>query len=463
MADYVTDPTPSVVVIGAGVVGVTTAYYLAKSGLHVTVLERGPGVAYGSSFANAGRFVPSEIVNYPPITLNSIRNIISKSTSSLFREKKEHVEGDTEAEATFRPSTSVFRFGYHVLKGIVLKDSAKENALFVKLSNLCNQTMLKLYDDEQLDNTEKSTGNLWLYGSKASFTHSGVKSASVAAENGYRTSVLSLTDCAMKFPFLKERISSLQNGGCVVAHDDWTADARIFTQSIAASCEKLGNNSGSSGVKFHFNQRVKKLLLSKSNGKLISSGVQTDDGNIYKADAVVICCGVQSGHFIKQFGYVGEPIVPMKGCSIELYGVKNGPTMTVADKSSSFSYQISPFKDGRVRIVGFADFDNDFGEAVSKGCPNGVVCRENYKKTLLEHTRKLCPEMTWSYVGKPWCGVRPMSPDCLPILGLAPSCKNVFLNCGHGAVGWTFSAGTSLMTAKMVASSLSGFTPKKEW
>merc|ERR1712070_74770 len=119
--------------------------------------------------------------------------------------------------------------------------------------------------------------------------------------------------------------------------------------------------------------------------------------------------------------------------------------------------------DGRVRITGLAEFVSEKGEKISQECPNGVQCKEEYERKLISYTKNNYPSMTWTDQRKPWCGIRPITPDNLPILGLVPKSSNIYLNCGHGATGWTFSAGTSLMVANAVVNSLNNFSPSDKW
>jgi len=129
----------------------------------------------------------------------------------------------------------------------------------------------------------------------------------------------------------------------------------------------------------------------------------------------------------------------MRGLSIDLHGVSGAPPMSVTDYgSNALNYQLTPFEGGRARIVGFADFNS---------LPPEPAELSEHETMLLDHTRRVLPGMSWSGRRPTYPCWRPMTPDGLPIVSPITPGSSVWLNCGHGAVGWTLSAATGELAA----------------
>ncbi|GBG32829.1 Hypothetical Protein FCC1311_090542 [Hondaea fermentalgiana] len=465
--------TREVVVVGAGIVGVCTAHALREAGLRVTVVEARQEVALETSFANAGRFCPTLLSTYPLSNPSTLKSLVSiKNLKTLVAPSRKG--GDEQSQgpgstsnpdavalkstgalpSTTELSLDVIRWGAHFVRGCTQKQTEAKNAIFRRLSHLCQDSTSALI--AQFPNRAASVDlrfdNVWVYGSQEALEQ-GVQRAQKASGAGFKHwNQLSCQACISTFPFLEsyfdKMIAQGMEPGCVAVLDDYTANAHKFTAEVRSLCER-----GPLPVRFHFGQRIRSVSETSAGSRrlrvvLTSSG---DAGGVttstLEADHVVLCCGPSTNAVQRELGMTALPMVGLRGASIDLHGVEYGPRAGIADYvSGDLGFQLTPLEDGTVRLAGFADLIGDGSTPVTE-----AQC-ERYGTALKTRARLLFPHMTWTEESTPWSGVRPMTPDSLPYTGRAPGpLPNIWVNAGHGPVGWTMAAGTARILAHQLA------------
>jgi D-amino-acid dehydrogenase len=223
---------------------------------------------------------------------------------------------------------------------------------------------------------------------------------------------------------------SEQLSGGVAFPNDHSGDAFKFTQQLARLCQQRG-------VTFNFNETIDRV---ETGGDRIT-GVITVDGKRWQADHYVMALGSYSPLMAKPLG-IRLPVYPVKGYSLTVpnAGMDKAPRIPVVDDGRKLG--VTPLGD-RLRAAGTAEFN---GYDVSPNPARGAL--------LVDALKSLYPQVTIPDDVKPWCGLRPVTPDGPPLLG-PTSLKNLYLNCGQGHLGWTMSCGS----AKVVSDLISGRTP----
>jgi D-amino-acid dehydrogenase len=400
-----------IAVLGAGVIGVTAAYELARDGHEVTVVERQAEVANETSFANAGLVAPGHAYTWsspraPRILLRSL-----------------YKEGQA---LRFKPSLDPRLWAWSLR---FLRNCTAERARV----NTKRKVRLCLYSQRELQRMVEETGVayhglrgglLYLYRSPASFER-GSANTRILAEEGLELRAIDMDAASVLDPALEPVKHKF--AGAIYCPSDESGDARVFTQNLARYCsERLG-------VKFQFGARVQGF----ETGADRVTGVRTSKGLI-EADEFVMCLGVFSPDFSKGLG-VSLPIYPIKGYSVTLplEGHNNAPGMGGVDEDNLVAY--ARFGD-RMRVTATAEFA---GYDTSHK-------PEDFRH-MLAAVRDMFPDAANYQQPSYWAGLRPMTPEGTPIFGRGPRFKNMTFNVGHGHMGWTMSAGSARITADLVA------------
>ena len=398
-----------VIVLGSGVVGVTSAYYLARAGHEVVVIDRQPEAGLETSFANAGQVSPGYSAPWagPGVPLKAIKWLMMRhrpfvlwprADPALYRWLVMMVRNCTEA-------------AYHLNKGRM-----------VRLAEYSRDCLRDLRDATAISYDERQQGTLQLFRSQAQLDHVADDIA-VLQEGGVPYELLDPAGCVAAEPALalvREKIV----GGLRLPGDE-TGDAFKFTQRLARLAE-------AAGVQFRFGITITGL---QTEGDQISA-VATDRGPV-SGERYVVCMGSYSPILLRAIG-LDLPIYPVKGYSITLpiTDAAWAPVSTVMDET---------FKVGITRL----------GERIRVG---GTAELAGYSKTLrgprratLEHSvGDLFPRGGDLARASFWTGLRPMTPDGTPIIG-PTRFANLFLNTGHGTLGWTMSCGSGRLLADLVS------------
>ena len=398
-----------VVVLGAGVVGVSTAWFLRQAGHEVTVIDRAEAVAMETSFANAGQLsfgyttpwaapgIPQKAAKW---LLKAHSPLIVRWDGSGFQLRwlKQMLQNCTESR-------------YRLNKERMVRVSEYSRALFAKLEA-----------ELGLDFEGRKKGTLQIFRTDKE-VQGAKKDMAVLAEYGVPFTELSAADCVQYEPALANVVHKL--AGALHLPNDATGDCHLFTTRLAALCREQG-------VRFVFNHAIERFELSGKRIQAVYAG-----GKRWEAEHFVCALGSFSRPLLMQLG-LDVPVYPVKGYSITLPVVQSdaAPQSTVLDET--YKVAITRFNE-RIRVGGMAEL-------------SGYQLRLNLKRreTLELVVQDLFPHGGDVHQATFWSGLRPMTPDSTPIIG-ASAWENLTLNTGHGTLGWTMSLGSGKLAADMVS------------
>ncbi|MGF1611017.1 MAG: D-amino acid dehydrogenase [Kiloniellales bacterium] len=398
-----------ILVLGGGVVGVTTAYFLAKDGHEVTLVERHASAAAETSFANAGLIAPGHA--YAWSSPRAPRILLK----SLYRK-------DQALRFKLRPDPRLWAWSWLFLRQCNA-ESARINTLRKHRLCLYSQAALQaLVAETGLRYDGQRGGLLYLYRTPESFAR-GTANMQILQDDGQRMEVVDRKRAADIEPALapvKHKIA-----GAIYCPSDESGDARLFTQNLA----KL---SAEHGVTFRFGRTVTRI---EAEGDRVTK-VMTDQGE-FSAEAYVLALGCQAPFLARPLG-IRLPIYPIKGYSVTLPVTEHDkpPTIGGVDEDNLVAYCRMG---NRLRITATAEFA---GYDTSH--------RPSDYHHMLAAARDLFPDGGDYSEPTYWAGLRPMTPEGTPILGLGRQ-RNLYLNAGHGHMGWTMACGTARIVTDLVA------------
>jgi D-amino-acid dehydrogenase len=407
------------VIVGAGITGVTTAYTLSQLGYRVTVVDQHLYPAMETSFANGGQLSASnaEVWNSTGTLLKGIKWMLRKNAPLLLN---------------LRPSWHKYSWIGEFVAGIA---HYRHNTIeTTRMAIEARKHLFAMAEREEIDFDLQRRGILHIYHDKASFTAAGKANALLMA-GGLERHAVSPEEIARIEPTLQGRYY----GGYFTASDA-TGDIHKFTRGLALACQKHGVRFVH-GVNVQAVQTtdhgVRLVLQGRLNDRL--SGTQSDVAQELAADALVVCAGVGSRHIAS---LVGDRInvYPVKGYSITVHlddeaSVQGAPWVSLLDESAKIV--TSRLGEGRFRVAGTAEF-NGFNRNI----------RADRIEPLVAWTRRNFAIGTSRVV--PWAGLRPMMPDMMPRVGRGRH-PRVFYNTGHGHLGWTLSGATAAMIGDVIA------------
>lgn len=401
-----------VLVLGSGVIGVSSAWYLARAGHEVTVVDREAAPAQGTSFANAGQISPGYASPWaaPGVPLKAIK--------WMFQE---------HAPLTIRPDGTLFQLQW--MWQMLLNCSAERYAVnkerMVRLAEYSRDCIRALRAETGIAYEGRQQGTLQLFRT-AEQLDGAAKDIAVLEEAGVPYELLSRESLAASEPALAA-VSHKLTGGLRLPNDE-TGDCQLFTERLAAMAQSLG-------VQFLYNRSIDGLM---TQGDAITGAVV--GGEPMLADVVVVALGSWSTPFVKNFlpGLSNLPVYPLKGFSITvpMTDASRSPVSTVLDET--YKVAITRFDD-RIRVGGMAQivgYDRSLDPA---------------KRRTLEHVvTDLFPGAGDVSQATFWTGLRPMTPDGTPVVGPTPM-RGLWLNTGHGTLGWTMACGSGKLLADLVS------------
>ena len=403
-----------VLVLGSGVIGVTSAYFLAKAGHEVTVIDRQPAAALETSYANAGQISPGYSAPWaaPGVPLKAIKWMMQDL-----------------APLRIQPSLDpvFFKWMLKMLGNCTEAAYRVNKSRMLRVAEYSRDSMNELNKEVAIDYDQRFGGTLQVFRTEKQVEASKADIA-VLEECGVRYEVLNRQECIDKEPalgFVKEKIiSGLRLPG------DGTGDCFKFTQGLAAECEKLG-------VVFKYNEEIQGLVVDQGDvkGVKLRSGVET-------ADRYVMALGSYSPLMLNQVG-VKIPVYPVKGYSLTLPIVdeSRAPVSTVMDET--YKIAVTRFDD-RIRVGGTAELTG-----------YDLSLKDQRRRNVDFVVNDLFAGGGDLAKAEFWTGLRPMTPDGTPVLG-ATKYPSLFLNTGHGTLGWTMAVGS----ARYVADIISGKKPE---
>ncbi|NLR74616.1 D-amino acid dehydrogenase [Leeia sp. IMCC25680] len=396
-----------VVVLGSGIIGVSTAYYLARNGMEVTVVDRQSGPALETSFANAGQISPGYAAPWaaPGVPLKALKWLFQK-----------------HAPLSIRPDGSLWQWQWlaRMLANCTAARYDINKERMMRLAEYSRDVIRQLRQDTGIAYEGRSQGTLQVFRSQAQLDAVG-KDIAVLERCGVPYELLDRDGCVRAEPALDRN----QIVGGLRLPNDETGDCALFTLELAKAAEALG-------VTFRYNQPIDRLLV---DGERIT-GVQLGQERL-QADHYVVALGSYSTPFLQQVD-LPIPVYPVKGYSltIPITDASRAPTSTVLDET--FKVAVTRF-DNRIRVGGMAEL---------AGFDLGLNPRR--RATLEMVVDSLYPGSGDLPAATFWTGLRPMTPDGTPIIG-GTRYRNLSLNTGHGTLGWTMGCGSGKLLADVLA------------
>ena len=397
-----------VIVLGAGVIGVTTAYYLAREGAEVRVLDRQAGPGMETSFANAGE------LSYGMSSPWAAPGIPQKAVRWLFMRHR---------PLFIWPllSPRMWWWGAQMLANCNETSYARNKGRMVRISNYSRDMMTELIASEELAFDLRQQGTLQLFRTEKQLKGSKADQA-VLAEYDSPFELLDADQCVAVEPGLAHVREKFVGGLRLTA--DRTGDCRMFTMALAARAEALG-------VSFRYGTTIERFEM---HGDRIT-GVVTDQG-IETADAYVCALGPYAPNLLRSVG-IWLPIYPIKGYSITLPVTDEtaAPQSTIMDETHKVA--ITRLGD-RIRVAGQAEiigYNQTLGRTATA--------------TVRYVVSDLFPKGGDVAQAVGWTGLRPMTPDGTPVIG-PTRYPNLWLNTGHGTLGWTMACGSGRAVADAV-------------
>jgi D-amino-acid dehydrogenase len=398
-----------VVVLGAGVIGVTSAWYLAQAGHEVTVVDRQPAAGLETSFANAGEVSPGYSAPWaaPGVPLKAIKWMFMR-----------------HAPLILRPSMGLAGLSWmaRMLMNCTAEAYAANKGRMVRLAEYSRDCLAELRAETGIAYDERMQGTLQVFRTEAQ-VEGAAKDIAVLRDSGVAFEVLDAAGCVAAEPGLAAAQGRIA-GGLRLPGDE-TGDCHIFTQGLAAL-------AAARGVTFRHGITVQ--ALEREGDRIVAA--RTDAGRIV-ADAFVVAMGSFSPALVAPLG-LRLPVYPVKGYSVTLpiVAADRAPVSTVMDETHKIA--ITRLGD-RIRVGGMAEISG-----------YGMGLPEARRETLLHSVGDLFAGAGDAARASFWCGLRPMTPDGTPVVGRTPV-GNLFLNTGHGTLGWTMAAGSARVLADIVS------------
>lgn len=402
-----------VLILGSGVIGVTSAYYLARAGHEVTVVDRQPEPALETSFANAGEVSPGYSSPWagPGVPVKAVKWLLMKHGPLVVRPKLDPV---------------MWVWLLKMLRNCTSARYAVNKSRMIPIAEYSRDSLRDLRRDIGIQYDERAKGTLQLFRYQAQLDGTA-EDIAVLKQYGVPFEVLSREGCIAVEPALsgvKEKFV----GGLRLPQDE-TGDCHMFTQALAKHAEALG-------VRFMFNTGINRIV---TDGARVS-GVATSAG-LLQADAYVLALGSWSSRLVAPLG-ISLPVYPVKGYSITvpIKDTSGAPESTVMDES----YKVAITRLGnRIRVGGTAEISGYSDKLYDA------------RRATLDHSlTDLFPRGGDLAKATFWSGLRPMTPDGPPVIGQTQY-GNLHLNTGHGTLGWTMACGSG----RVLADVLSGRKP----
>lgn len=399
-------------VLGAGVVGVTTAYYLAKAGHQVVVIDRQPGAGLETSFANGGQISASHADPWagPGTPLKALKWLGREDAPLIVR-------------ARFDPA--LWGWLLRFLGNCTAARNRINTERILRLAVYARDCLAELRADTGITYEEAQRGILHVYSDPREFEQA-IPKAKVMSEFGCIREVLDVDGCVAREPALAESRDKLVGG--TFSPDDESGDAHLFTVRLAEICTGMG-------VQFRYGTQIRRFM---AGGDRIMS-VATDGGSLTceDYDMFVLALGSYTPLLLKPLG-LKLPVYPAKGYSVTIPtgGSDGAPRVAIIDDERKIVY--SRLGD-RLRVAGTAEltgYDTDL--------------RDERVGSILSAAMDLFPRCGDASKAEFWAGLRPTTPDSVPVVGRTPF-KNLVLNTGHGTLGWTMCAGSGRVVADVIS------------
>ena len=403
-----------IIVLGAGVTGITSAWYLRQAGHEVTVIDRQPAAGLETSFANGGQISVSHAEPWanPGAPAKVLKWLMKEDAPLLFR---------------LRADPAQWRWGLAFLRECAPGRTALNIRSMVSLGLYSRAKLRELRAATGLQYEQRTQGILHFYTSEAEYA-AAQEPARIMREQGCELDMKTPEECVAIEPALAQCRDKIVGGS--MTPSDESGDAHRFTQELARRCAEAG-------VQFRYETRI---LGCEREGEAVSQLITADAaGRVQRlrADAYVLCMGSFSRGFARELG-VDLNIYPAKGYSLTLPVIAPEHSYQVSLTDDEYKLVFSRLGD-RLRIAGTAEL-NGYDTSLNLARCEAIVRR----------TRELFPQMSDGRGAQFWTGLRPATPSNVPYIGRS-RLRNLFLNTGHGTLGWTHGCGSGAAIADIVS------------
>jgi D-amino-acid dehydrogenase len=398
-----------VIVLGSGVIGVTSAWYLSQQGHEVTVIDRQPASGLETSFANAGEISPGYSSPW------AAPGVPQKALGWML---------DPNGPLRWYPAWSVtqWRWMISMLANCHTRAYEVNKERMQRLANYARECFIELRRDTGIRYDDRQQGTLQFFRTEKAMKNVPLD-CKVLDELGIPYKVLDADGCLQYEPGLAPVKSKI--AGALLLPNDETGDCFKFTQTLAQRCAEQG-------VRFEYNTPIDKINVAGDRVQSIST-----PASVLHADAYIVALGSFSPLLTRPIG-IDLPVYPVKGYSltIPILDPARAPESTIMDDA----YKVALTRLGdRIRVAGTAEVGG-----------YDSVLRESRLATIRHVVQDVFPGGGDMSKAQYWTGMRPMTPDGTPIIG-ATRYKNLFLNTGHGTLGWTMSCGSGRVIADIVS------------
>ena len=399
----------NIIILGSGVVGVTSAYYLAQHGHQVTVIDRQAQPALETSFANAGQISPGYSSPWaaPGIPMKAAKWLLQQ-------------HAPLKIQPLIEPD--MWKWMLQMLSNCTKGRYAINKERMMRIAEYSRDCFIEIRREIDIEYENRSMGTLQLFRTEKQLKDIS-KDIEVLDKCNVPYQVLDVDGCIEAEPALK-RVAEKLAGGLRLPNDE-TGDCYLFTQKLVDKTKQMG-------VRYKMNTRI--LEIKREKGKI--TGIKTSAGT-KTADAYVVAMGSYSTPILEKVG-VRLPIFPVKGYSltIEITNPDAAPVSTVMDET----YKVAMTRlNDRLRVAGTAELAAFSDELLDKR-----------RATITKVVNDIFPDAGDVEQADFWTGLRPMTPDGPPVIG-ATHYENLFTNTGHGTLGWTMSCGSGQLLADIVS------------
>jgi D-amino-acid dehydrogenase len=402
-----------VLVLGGGVIGTTTAFFLAEDGHEVTVVERRGGLALGTSYAN-GALIHASLVdpwNVPGIAFTLVKYLGREDSPAVIR---------------LRALPAMLGWGLAFLRNSAHARHARHARINLRLAVYSARVLRELRAATGIAYDHALRGILKVYRDQAALDQAGAAAAELSRHGPVPYRVLDRDETLAVEPALApvgDRIV-----GAVHVPEDESGDCHLFTR-------RLGELARERGVTFRLDEEVTRIETEGDRVTAVIAG-----GERLEAERYVLALGTGSAALARPLG-LRLPICPVKGYSLTVPrgGWNDAPRTPVVDEALKVG--VVPIGE-RLRLAGSAEFAGEDASISERRTAYIWRAATGVFPALARHVDPAAIE--------PWSGLRPMTPDGPPILG-PTRYANLFLNTGHGHLGWTMACGSARVTADLVA------------
>lgn len=398
-----------VVVMGAGVIGTTAAWYLLQNGHQVTVVDRQHASAQETSFANGGQISACHATPWA-----------NASTPKQIARWLGREEAPLLVRMRFDPQ--LFSWGLRFLRNCTDARARINLEKALRVAIYSRDCLRALRDDIDIDYKHSTRGILHICRNEQDM-HAVEKATVQMQAYGLNRKLVSPEECLAIEPALRDAKAPIIGGS--FTPDDESGDAQMFTEALTRHCV-------AKGALFQFNTKITGLIHDQDR----ITAVQTDKGEI-PADAFLVCLGSYSPLLLNPLG-IKLPIYPCKGYSISIdtTGYSGAPETALIDDSVKMVYSRLG---EHLRVAGTAELDG-----------YNLRMSERRKQLIVDKALELFPNSGDRSNISFWAGLRPVTPDSAPIIG-GTKYDNLYLNTGHGTLGWTMSCGSAKTVADLIS------------